>query len=342
MKNNLMERYAGFVSKNKMLSPDFETIPLIERQNSFQYVGGQMIGRNLYSIVNSAEKMLKYSIPVGTMEFMGQFDDTDFKWTGGCAYQNILYAFPRFADSLLAYDPRSDTFEEISCGFDYKKEHHYGGVCTSDGMIYQPPRNTDHILKWDIKNKTCKKIQINNGSECRYCGSVIHPDGFIYFIPEKDFCVIKMDIYTERISYIGEPVSGMTFNPVVAADGNIYGFRVQNGILKIDPSCDKVSIMYGNCNTGAYGTKNGINGRLYSLPGYTNDIWEFDPLGDGLKKCGSVYGKYAVNYAGGAVDLNGDIYALPVHADNILKINFGKYGVRIPPDIYDAFFKDFY
>lgn len=55
----------------------------------------------------------------------------------------------------------------------------------------------------------------------------------------------------------------------------------------------------------AYGTKNGINGKIYSLPGYTSDVWEFDPFTEELKKCHSVSGNEHVYYAGGATDLNG-------------------------------------
>ena len=338
----MFEKFIEFVGRNKDLSPDFEIIPLTEKQNSFQYVGGQIENGMLYSIVNSAEKMLKYDIENGTMYFGGTFSKTDFKWTGGCVYERKLYSFPRLANSLLVYDPDSHVFEEIDGGLSYDGEHHYGGVCTPDGMIYQPPRSTDHILKWDIKNKTCKKIQINNGKVCRYCGSVIHPNGNIYFIPEKDFCVIKMNMKTEEISYIDSPVCDKAFNPAIAANGNIYGFCSGNGILKIDTKTDKVKILYEDCKIGSYGTKGGINGKLYSLPGYTNDVWEFDPFNETLKKCYSVDAQNQVNYAGGAIDLNGDIYALPVHADNIFKISFKKYNINIPLDIYNTIFKDCY
>lgn len=338
----MLDRFIEFIDKNRNLSPDFEFIPLTDKQNRFQYVGAQIENGKLYSIVNSAEKMLKYDIKNGTMDFLGTFPKTDFKWTGGCFYNGFLYCFPRFSNSLLVYYPDTDTFQEIDCGYNYTAEHHYGGVCTTCGIIYQPPRSTDHILKWDIKTKTCQKIQINGGQSCRYCGSVIHPNGYIYFIPEEGFCVIKMNIKTEEISYIDNPICSMAFNPTVAANGNIYGFSSDNGILKIDTKNDKVSILHKDVRIRSYGTKSGINGKLYSLPAYTNDVWEFDPFSEDLKKCYSFSAINKVNYAGGAVDLNGDIYALPVYADNILKISFKKYNVNIPPDIYNAFFKDFY
>lgn len=338
----MLEKFIEFTRKNKDLAPDFKIIPLTEKQNRFQYVGGQIKDGVLYGVVNSAEKMLKYDISKGTMTFSGQFDSADFKWTGGCSYNGAIYFFPRSKNNLLKYITDTNSFEEIDGGLSYDGEHHYGGVCTPDGMIYQPPRSTDHILKWDIKNKTCKKIQINSGQVCRYCGSVIHPNGNIYFIPEKDFCVIKMNIKTEEISYIDGPVCDKAFNPAIAANGNIYGFCSGNGILKIDTKTDKVKLLYEDCKMGSYGTKCGINGKLYSLPGYTNDVWAFDPFSEVLEKCYSIGAQNQVNYAGGAVDLNGDIFALPVHADSIFEISFKKYHIRIPPDIYNAFFKDCY
>ena len=344
---NLFDKYMRFVNENKDLIPNFKHIDLTKKQNSFQYVGGQVLNGNLYAIINSSEKMMVYNISKGKMDFIGFFDKTDFKWTGGCIYNNNLYAFPRFENSLLKYCPKTDSFEKIPSDFNYEQEHHYGGVCTKEGIIYQPPRNSDHILKWDIKNRTCKKIQINNGENSRYCGSVIHPNGYAYFIPERDFCVIKMDLRTEKTECIGDVVSGMAFNPVVAPDGNIYGFRSGigmdgSGIMKIDTVADKVSILHKNFIFGAYGTKNGINGKIYSLPGYTNDVWEFNLLNHELKKCYTLNENESVHYAGGAVNFNGDIYAIPVHANNILKISFGRYERNIPSDIYNAFFRDFY
>ena len=54
MTKKLFDRYMSFVNENKDLTPEFKYIPLTEKQNSFQYVGGQISNGNLYSIVNSS------------------------------------------------------------------------------------------------------------------------------------------------------------------------------------------------------------------------------------------------------------------------------------------------
>ena len=338
----MLEKYRAFVEQNKELTPNFSFVPISEIQNRFQYVGGQIANGKLYAIINSSEKMLTCDLRSGEMDFLGSYAKNDFKWTGGCLYQDMIVMFPRFENTLLIYHIESKTFEEIDCGLHYTAEHHYGGVCTHNGIIYQPPRSTNHILKWDLNEKVCKKIEINAGQVCRYCGSVIHPNGYIYFIPERNCRVLKMNMETEEIVPIGDPICAMAFDPTIAFNGNIYGYSTEKGILKIDTENDTVSMICEELETHAYGTKCGINGNLYSLPGYTNDVWEFDPQCEALRKCYSFDAQNKVNYAGGAVDINGDIYGLPVWADNILKISFQKHNVTIPSDIYSLFYKDFY
>ncbi len=342
MSKNLMEQYREFVLQNRRLSPHFSQIAIPEKQNSFQYVGGQIFNGTLYSVINSAQKMMSYRLCDQSFRFSSSFGNDDFKWTGGCFYKGIFYMFPRKSHDLLAYDPSCDRFETIPCKTDYPDEHHYGGACTPSGMIYQPPRNTNHILKWDISNKRCETITVNGGANCRYCGSVIHPNGYLYMIPERDAPVIKIDPETDRIFEIGEAVRGMAFNPVIAANGNIYGFRAKNGILKIDPKNDSVSILHEDIPIRAYGSKCGVNGNLYSLPGYTKDIWEFDPFEESLRKCYTLTEERKVHYAGGALDRNGDIYGIPVHADSILIISFNGEDIQIPKEIFDTFFTDCY
>lgn len=335
--------YMEFVKKNKHLRPEFQYITLSEKQNSFQYVGGQIFNGKLYAIVNSAEKMLGYDISAKEMNFYGSFDKSDFKWTGGCIYKKKLYSFPRSAKCLLIYNIRKGIFEKGYSMFAYRGEHHYGGVCTKSGIIYQPPRNTDHILKWNIEKKTCEKLYIKKGTNMRYCGSVLHPDGYIYFMPEKDYPVIKMSVETQRIEYIGIIREAMVFNPVIAADGNIYGFRMNGkGILKIDTKTNEVSVLHGDTSILAYGAKVGINGNIYSIPGNDANVWEFNPFSGELKKIYSVDAIQGVHYAGGATDLNGDIYAIPVHEGKLLKITFGADKISIPENLYDCFFYDFY
>ena len=86
----MLKKYLDFVYKYKEFKPNFEVIKLSQKQNSFQFVGGQIANNKLYSIVNSSEKMLRYNLKTKEMQFLGEFSKTDFKWTGGCVYENMM------------------------------------------------------------------------------------------------------------------------------------------------------------------------------------------------------------------------------------------------------------
>lgn len=42
MTKKLFDAYMSFINKNRDLIPEFNHIPLTEKQNSFQYVSGQI------------------------------------------------------------------------------------------------------------------------------------------------------------------------------------------------------------------------------------------------------------------------------------------------------------
>lgn len=86
----IFEELKEFTQKNKDAVPKIITIP-VERKNRFQYVGGQIADDKLYAVPNSAETMLRYDIKTGKADFFGRFNDTDFKWSGGCMYKDVFY-----------------------------------------------------------------------------------------------------------------------------------------------------------------------------------------------------------------------------------------------------------
>lgn len=339
--NQTDKDFYEFTKQNRELKPAFRTIKLPEQLNRFQFVGGQFYEGKVYSVVNSAESMMIYDTENGEVSYCGSFPADDFKWTSGCVYNGKIVMFPRSADTMLMYDVNSGSFSEIPSGFNYTCEHHYGGILTNDGIVYQPPRNSDHILRWNLNDGTCAKIKISGGS-CRYCGGVIAPNGYAYFIPEVNLKVLRMNLNTEEIEPIGEPINGMAFNMTFAPDGNMYGFR-NHGILRFDVESEKFSVIFNDINFGAYGTKCGINGKLYSLPGYNNNMWEFDPITQQQPQiCYTADHDCDIHYAGGAADMSGNIYAIPIFDNELLVISFAHHNVNIPAEIYNTRFVDFY
>lgn len=340
----MTKRFNDFIVRNRNVQymVSFEKLPCVSAIH--KWVGAQNNENYIYGIPNDMNAILKHDIEGNN--YLGKLGSELFKWTGGCIWKNSLYAFPRTSNYLLKMSLDTEKTEYISVEEKYKKEHHYGGVLIKDGIVYQPPRNSNHFLVWDLKTRTSRKIYILNklsGKTYRYCGSVLHPNGYIYFIPEKGERIIKLNTLTEEWSYIGEKMDAMVFDAKVSVDGNIYGFSAYcKGILKIDVKNDFAEMLHQEINAGAYGTKLGINGHLYSIPGNGNDIWDYDPITDSLEKIYQFPYELDAKYAGGTSLRNGNIYAVPAKENQLLMLKADVEDVEIPKDIFQNFFVDCY
>lgn len=315
----------------------FETIPKSDCKH--KWVGGQVYGNQLVFIPSDETCVLKKSIK---WDKVGELPSDVFKWTGGCVWKNSVYAFPRSANSFLRI---GQSVEEVPLTFTYSSEHHYSGVCTKDGIIYQPPRNTSHILKTDLKSGLSEKINIISEKwriKLRYCGSIIHPNGFVYFFPEKNGKVIKLDPNTDKWCFVGKNISTMCFDAKVGLDGNIYGYSAyQAGIMMIDVKSDCVKMIHTEIKPGAYGTKYGLDGCLYSVPGDGDKIWKYDVTNDVIKEVYDLHDMSKAKYAGGITLQDGTIVCVPVTASSILKLVPDK-AYTISEETFDAFCKDNY
>ena len=329
-------------NENVVYEVRFESIPLSKVNH--KWVGGQYIKGMVVGIPNDMSAFLQYN--GREKEYIGSLSEGKFKWTGGCVYEGFLYGFPRTSNMMLKLDLQLRRIEYMDIKEKYRKEHHYGGVCTKDGVVYQPPRDTDHILVWYLENGENRRIQIAPrlwGMKLRYCGSIIHPNGYAYFFPEKKGKVIKLDLKTEKWVFIGRCISTMVFDAKIAIDGNIYGFSAYyNGLLKIDVLQDEVSMIHTNVSVGAYGTKLGVNGHLYSVPGDGNILWEYDVKNDSIKQIYNLKDSNKAKYAGGVTTKQGNIYMIPATADSICQLVTNGVKCDIPEDIYSTFFVDCY
>lgn len=337
--------YREFVKANRLVKyhVSFERLPEIKEKH--KWVGAQYYNGVVYGIPNDMHAVLKYKED-GSVEFIGDMSSDVFKWTGGCIWKNNLYGFSRTKNSLFKMSLENEKLQEIELQQGFHREHHYGGVCTEDGKVYQPPRNSNHILAWDLKEETAKKIPLisaDDDNRYRYCGSIYHPNGYIYFLPERGHKVIKMDVKTEKLTFIGEDIDGMVFDAKVALDGNIYGYSAYcNGIIRIDTSNDNVEMIHKEIRPGAFGTKLGLNGHLYSIPGDGNEVLDFDPLTDTIESIFHIDENLKAKYAGGATTTNGVIVGVPAEGNKIICLRPDINNIDIPISIYRNYFRDCY
>ena len=336
--DGVFDRFSSMIHKDCT----FERV-IIELEPSekiFKWVGAQILNKSIFGIPNDENRILKLNQKISYIDLESE---GNFKWTGGCVWQDKVYCFPRSACSFLVISENTAIEEPLK--IKYIGEHHYAGVCSKEGIVYQPPRNTDHILRTDLRTMKCKKIYIVADKfriKLRYCGSIIHPNGYIYFFPETNNRVIKLNPITDEWCFIGAKISTMCFDAKIGIDGNIYGFCGDGkGIMKIDVYNDKTTIVHEEIVPYAYGTKYGCDGLLYSIPGKGRWIYRFDIINDTVEKFIDLHDSDEVKYAGGVTTSDGDIYFIPAQTKNIMMLK-AKSKYCIADDIYDTFFKDFY
>lgn len=327
-----------FLSKTKDIKYDWQYGEKIDIKYKHNWVGAQFYRDEALCIPNDENRILSVK-----NKFLGNISDSSlFKWTGGSVYNNRMYCFPRTADSFLVYNG-NDVYK-MPLSFKYEKEHHYGGVCTNEGVVYQPPRDSNHILKTDLNTGKSEKIMITPKyikGGLRYCGTVMHPNGLIYFLPENNK-VIVLNPQNDKWTYIGRKIQGMVFDAKIGIDGNIYGFSSYGaGIIKITTCNNTVEMIYSDKYFGAYGTKYGVNGLLYSVPGDGRYIWSYDTQKDILKIEYDLQSEDKAKYAGGVTDKKGNIICAPATANRILYMVPNK-DIDIPDDIYNNYFFDSY
>lgn len=334
-------KFLSFVKSNQNVSYSFVEEMLPFKLNAIhKYVGVQILGGSATFIPNDEISVLMKENNNYTTKF--KLTKQLFKWTGGGYWRNSIYAFPRTSNSLLKI---TDTeIEEIPLKNKYEGEHHYSGVLLPNGVIYQPPRNTNHILKIDLNSLNETKIEIiNEHFKCktRYCGSLYHPNGFIYFFPENGR-VIKLNPVNDEWCFIGKKISVCCFDAKVGVDGNIYGYGAYGkGLLCINVYLDAVKILYPEIEFGAFGTKYGVNGQLYSVPGNGNKIFAFDVLHKKLNITFKFDSNEIEKYAGGATLKNGTIVCAPIRRNSVLNMVPNK-NVEIPDKLNLLMFSDNY
>lgn len=344
--DNLLQQFRIFVKDNN--APVIPRIIYTDINDckDGKYVGALLLHPDLACCIPNSSRQIICFDPVSMKyKHWGLLSEGNFKWTGGGKYKNIIYAFPRTSNCVLCIDCERETTEEMPLPVVYEGEHHYGGVITDKGYIYQPPRNADHILKININTWEVSKIYLVPRLfhlKLRYCGSICHPNGFIYFLPEREERVIKFDPDTDQFEYIGRPIKEcMVFSAVVMPDGNIYGFSLYKGILKIDVENEDVTMIFYHINFGCYGTKLGINGHAYGIPGSGTEFWEYDAATNDVRSCGTNGDKKKAKCAGGFTDTMGNIHMAPAFGDKIYSLIFNN-KKEIPEIIYKMFFTDNY
>lgn len=308
----------AFVDANRSLEYEVKRIGAVAAPGRFRWTGAQAHGGLVRCIPNGSSSVLRFdeSGDWGRDDFISFHSHDPFQWTGGCLHEGRLFGFPRASNQLLMQDLMEGDVAICDLGTNYEGEHHYGGVVTADGVVVQPPRNTDHLLMIHLDDRETRTIHLAPPAlslRLRYCASFLHPNGLVYFAPERDEKVVVFDPKTHRFRRIGSPVRAMVFDLALAMDGNLYGFSAaEPGILRIDVREEEATMIRTDWGVpGCYTSKLGINGRIYGIPGRGDSFLEFDVESHGIKVIGHADDAKVVHCAGGCVTESGVIACAP-------------------------------
>lgn len=310
----------------------------------FKWVGGCLAenGR-IYGITNGNRQVLEINPETDTYCLFGNLSSGSFKWSGCGIWKNgKIYGYPRSANSVLIIDPLTQGVEEVDLGTNYEPNHHYGGCIVGDYM-YLAPRAANHILKINLKTWQIERLGEDILTDItRYSACIYHPNGYIYFIPEYNAKVLKLNPLNDAITELGSVLQSCSVYGASVAPNNkcIYGFtnRTNGGILKIDVvNNDTISFIHeGIVGTGYYSTELALNGKLYSGVGNGTDVWELDPTNDTVTIVDTISDTVGGDYneakcAGGVLAENGSIYLIPAKGRHIYKLEFDGQVVRTMP-----------
>lgn len=349
-------------SQNKSMVPlGLNLREKISDESSGKYVGcvyckNQHGEEVCVNINNCAPQTMLYYPRTGKSEFIGNLPNLHFSYTCGAYYNktNLVYGFPRNSNNLLKIDINNKTVEEIHIGLNdiFSSNtvygHHYGGVLTN-GKIFIPPRmEANYILCIDPEKHTCKKISDPVLNVNKFNSAVMHPNGKIYLMPYNNSSVTEFDPLTESIKVIGNFVPVNLFGGAVYSDGCIYSFSQGAGLYRIDPANNKTYLIADKAgNTpigGCYGTVVHFNGKIYGIPGRSNNFCEYDPsTGKTRIYCQFDDGRFNdAKWAGGQLLTNGNIYMVPAFGRFTAEIAFSD-SPNISDDmlnlIYSGYFK---
>lgn len=332
----------AFVGANKDVTYSLDLPIRVGRVGGENYVGAQALEDGAIFVPNAMDAFAHVcrDRAVDYIWFDKTGNEGPFRWTGGVLWRDKFVCFPRTSNDLLLLDLASNEPVLVDLGQGYKCEHHYGGVLCGD-RVYQPPRDEDHLLCIDLGEMSARRIPIApkvDRYKTRYCGSALHPNGLAYFLPERGR-VIEFDPSTERLRFIGKPVDATVFGVALAPDGCLYGFSsCSKGILRVDPRVGSVRMLRTDIGCpGAYGTRLGINGKLYSVPGDGDFIYEFDPSsGEVRKVCSLGKAGAKAKCAGSAMLEDGTIAFAPAFEPDAYLLGPSR-PVKIPEELTGLF-----
>lgn len=313
----------------------FQRIEFLHNFDTYQYryAFGEAVDEEiLYGIPMCAKDVMKLDINKNKISFLKRKGKFDFDYTGGCydAKRRCVWGIPRNSNSLLCINVDKDEVSEIPLQTCFESEgihggHHYTGVLVKDSIYCAPRHKSSGILKINLETMQINMISLDEllGFNSHYSGTILHPNGYIYFTPSVGNYFLKLDPRNDNITFLGEKMQTTIFGGCIY-NSDIYSYT-SHGIIKVDIKKEEVMWLHKFENKRQmYGTILHPNGCIYSW-GSGNQFVEYDINKQTYNVLATIYdiNNAFIYNAGGMVLKDKNIYFTPCQGRFVMRAVFG-------------------
>ena len=213
-------------------------------------------------------------------------------------------------------------------------------IAGSLGFVYFTPQNAARVIKFDVATRGATPVggALNDGGE-KFHGACV-AGGFVVACPANKGGrrVLVLDTKDDAMALIGPDQSGAHYkwhDTVRGADGCAYGIpHHASRVLKVDPSkiagamaaVAALKAAEADAATAARSAEQGGEGAAGTVAAAAAALAAAQALADAegaeaVKALGEGFGRDGGLYGCGALAADGFVYAAPMHARRILRLN---------------------
>lgn len=248
----------------------------------------------------------------------------------------------------MKIDPTNETIECIGPKFEGLQKW-FGGIMGSDGCIYGIPQNASRVLKINPLTQECVEIGdcLGDGMWKWHGGHAINDGKQIIGFPNNADNVLVINVEDQKVFTIGDKSTLRSGRHRIPQDGRykwLGGAVTLNGrysylfpcdseqVLRIDNKTFDLSLVGPELLEGENKYQNGFvskDGCVYGIPQRSAGVLRIIPgylRGDGAEDqvdvlyCGDDMVHLKDKFEGGVIDLDGNIYCIPLRAKTLMKV----------------------
>jgi hypothetical protein len=301
------------------------------------------------ALPSNTSSVLKINCATNEVKTFGEIKEQGWLYHGGnLADDGFVYAIPANATRVLKIDPRSDTTQMIGPEFEGRQKW-FGGIRGCDGCVYGIAQNANGVLKINPWTQECTILGeglLGDGMWKWHGGLAINDGKQIIGFPNNADSILIIDVVEQRVYTIGDDSILKSGRHRIPQDGRykyLGGACSMDGkftylfpcdaerVLRIDNRTFDLSLIGPELLEGENKYQNGFvtrDGCLYGIPQRAAGVVRIIPAAiHGGKEdhvdvlyCGDDMQQIKDKFEGGVIDLEGNIYCIPLRAKKLVKV----------------------